>query len=70
MPKQVDVVIVGAGAAGLMCAFRAGQLGLSVLLIDHSKKLAEKNVFPVTANAISLISTRVWKPFSVKIYIL
>ena len=37
-----DVVIVGAGAAGLFCAGIAGQRGLSVLLIDHSDKLAEK----------------------------
>ncbi|MBL0419859.1 NAD(P)/FAD-dependent oxidoreductase [Ramlibacter sp. AW1] len=37
-----DVVIIGAGAAGLFCAGVAGQLGLSVLLIDHAPKLAEK----------------------------
>ncbi len=37
-----DVVIVGAGAAGLFCAGVAGQRGLRVLLIDHSEKIAEK----------------------------
>ena len=37
-----DVVIVGAGAAGLFCAGVAGQRGLSVLLLDHSEKVAEK----------------------------
>ena len=37
-----DVAIVGAGAAGLHCAGIAGQLGLRVLLIDHSAKVAEK----------------------------
>lgn len=37
-----DVAIIGAGAAGLMCAAVAGQRGLSVLLIDHASKLAEK----------------------------
>ena len=37
-----DVAIVGAGAAGLHCAGIAGQLGLRVLLIDHSAKIAEK----------------------------
>ncbi|CAI8348018.1 MAG: Ferredoxin--NADP reductase [Alphaproteobacteria bacterium UBA4588] len=42
MSQQFDVVIIGAGAAGLMCAFQAGQRGLSVLLIDHARKLAEK----------------------------
>lgn len=39
---NVDAVIVGAGAAGLHCAGIAGQLGLKVLLIDHSPKVAEK----------------------------
>ena len=39
---QVDVAIVGAGAAGLHCAAMAGQLGLQVLLIDHAEKVAEK----------------------------
>jgi predicted Rossmann fold flavoprotein len=37
-----DVVIVGAGAAGLFCAGIAGQRGLRVLLLDHSPKVAEK----------------------------
>ncbi len=37
-----DTVVIGAGAAGLFCAGRAGQLGLKVLLIDHSEKIAEK----------------------------
>jgi predicted flavoprotein YhiN len=39
---QFDVVIIGAGAAGLFCAGVAGQLGLKVLIIDHSDKVAEK----------------------------
>lgn len=37
-----DVVVVGAGAAGLFCAGVAGQLGLKVLMLDHSEKVAEK----------------------------
>ncbi len=37
-----DVVVVGAGAAGLFCAGLAGQAGLRVLLLDHSSKVAEK----------------------------
>jgi predicted flavoprotein YhiN len=37
-----DVCIIGAGAAGLFCAGVAGQLGLKVLIIDHSEKVAEK----------------------------
>jgi predicted Rossmann fold flavoprotein len=40
--QEFDVVIVGAGAAGLFCAGVAGQLGLKVLLIDHGEKVAEK----------------------------
>ncbi|RTL37040.1 MAG: NAD(P)/FAD-dependent oxidoreductase [Burkholderiales bacterium] len=37
-----DVVVVGAGAAGLFCGGRAGQQGQRVLLIDHATKVAEK----------------------------
>jgi predicted Rossmann fold flavoprotein len=37
-----DVAVIGAGAAGLFCAGVAGQLGLKVVLIDHSEKVAEK----------------------------
>lgn len=40
--QKFDVVIVGAGAAGLFCAGVAGQLGLKVLVIDHAAKVAEK----------------------------
>jgi predicted Rossmann fold flavoprotein len=39
---KFDVVVIGAGAAGLFCAGMAGQLGLRVLLIDHAAKVAEK----------------------------
>jgi predicted Rossmann fold flavoprotein len=42
MLNNIDVLIVGAGAAGMMCALQAGQRGRSVYLIDHSAKLAEK----------------------------
>ena len=42
MTKQVDVAVIGAGAAGMMCAAVAGQRGKSVVLIDHAAKLAEK----------------------------
>jgi predicted Rossmann fold flavoprotein len=40
--KRVDVVVIGAGAAGLFCAAQAGQRGARVLLIDHAEKIAEK----------------------------
>src|SRR5665647_3216163 len=39
---KTDVIIIGSGAAGLMCALQAGQRGRSVMLLDHAKKLAEK----------------------------
>lgn len=37
-----DVIVIGAGAAGMMCAATAGQRGRRVLLLDHATKLAEK----------------------------
>jgi predicted Rossmann fold flavoprotein len=40
--KSYDVIIIGAGAAGLMCALEAGQRGRKVWLLDHSEKTAEK----------------------------
>lgn len=40
--QQFDVVVVGAGAAGLFGAGVAGQRGLKVLVIDHAAKVAEK----------------------------
>ena len=37
-----DVVVLGAGAAGMMCAAVAGQRGRRVLLVEHAAKLGEK----------------------------
>jgi predicted Rossmann fold flavoprotein len=42
LAQAFDVAVIGAGAAGLFCAGIAGQLGLKVLLVDHSEKVAEK----------------------------
>lgn len=42
MSQQYDVAVIGAGAAGMMCAAVAGQRGQKVVLIDHALKLAEK----------------------------
>ena len=39
---SIDVAIIGAGAAGMMCAARAAKQGLDVHLFDHASKLAEK----------------------------
>jgi predicted Rossmann fold flavoprotein len=40
--NECDLCIVGAGAAGLMCAIEAGKRGRRVLVIDHAVKPAEK----------------------------
>lgn len=42
MAKQFDVAVIGAGAAGMMCAATAAQRGKRVVLLDHAGKLAEK----------------------------
>ncbi len=42
MSEKVDVVVIGAGAAGLMCAAQAGQRGRNVLVLDHAKKPGRK----------------------------
>lgn len=39
---QTDIIVIGAGAAGLMCALTAGGRGRKVVVIDHAKKTAEK----------------------------
>src|SRR6185295_10411382 len=41
-PESFDVVVVGAGAAGMMAAATAGQRGRRLVLIDHYKDLGEK----------------------------
>ena len=42
MYEKYDVVIIGAGAAGMMSAIECGKRGRKTLLIDHSKKIGEK----------------------------
>ena len=42
MPEQTDVLIIGGGAAGLMCGRVAGARGRSVVILDHARKPAEK----------------------------
>ncbi|WP_426336379.1 NAD(P)/FAD-dependent oxidoreductase [Pseudoduganella sp. R-31] len=42
MANQYDVAVIGAGAAGMMCAATAGKRGKRVVLLDHAEKLAEK----------------------------
>lgn len=42
MSEQVDVIVIGAGAAGLMCAAQAALRGRQVLVMDHAKKPGRK----------------------------
>ena len=42
MTTSYDTIILGAGAAGLMCAATAGQRGRRVLLIDHAEAIGKK----------------------------
>ena len=42
MTTKFDVIIIGAGAAGMMSAIEAGKRGRKVLLVDHYKKIGEK----------------------------
>lgn len=40
--EAFDVVVIGAGAAGMMCAAEAGRRGRRTLLIDHQREAGEK----------------------------
>ena len=40
--RAYDAIVVGAGAAGLMCAIAAGQRGARVLVVDHANKVGKK----------------------------
>ena len=42
MTEKFDVIVIGAGAAGLMSAIEAGKRGRKVLLVDHANKIGEK----------------------------
>lgn len=40
--EQSDVIIIGAGAAGLMCGIEAGKRGRKVIILDHANKAGKK----------------------------
>lgn len=42
MNKQYDVIVIGAGAAGLFCAFNTANRGKRVLVLDHANKVGKK----------------------------
>ncbi|MBX9683761.1 MAG: NAD(P)/FAD-dependent oxidoreductase [Hyphomicrobium sp.] len=41
-PQSFDAIVIGAGAAGMMCALTAGQRGKKVLLLEHTDKVGAK----------------------------
>src|ERR1700679_3087277 len=44
-PREFDVIVLGAGAAGLMCAATAGQRGRRVALLEHGGRAGRKILF-------------------------
>ncbi len=42
LDKKIDVIIIGAGASGLMCAIEAGKRQRKVLVVDHAKEPGKK----------------------------
>lgn len=63
--NSYNVIIIGAGAAGLMCAIEAGKRGRSVLVLEHNDKIGEKilisgggrcNFTNITADAVNFVS--------------
>nr|WP_183790576.1 NAD(P)/FAD-dependent oxidoreductase [Edaphobacter lichenicola] len=40
--EKIDVVVLGAGAAGMMCAIEAGKRGRRVVLLDHAERVGKK----------------------------
>ena len=40
--SEYDVIVIGAGASGLMCALTAGERGRRVLVLDHANKISKK----------------------------
>jgi predicted flavoprotein YhiN len=58
MGVEYDVVIIGAGAAGSMCASEAGRRGRRVKLIDHATKFGEK--IRISGGALQFYESLLW----------
>ena len=42
MASPCDVIVIGGGAAGLMCAITAGRRGLRVCVVEHANRVGKK----------------------------
>ena len=69
MNRNFEVIVIGAGAAGLMCAIEAGKRNKKVLIIEHSSKIAEKirisgggrcNFTNIYSNSENFLSNNNW----------
>ena len=69
MRPSYDVIVIGAGAAGIMCAIEAGKRGRRVWLIDHSKKLQRKSEFLVVGAVTSQTFILALRTFCLRINI-
>src|SRR5262245_44097195 len=63
---KLDVIVIGGGAAGLMCAIEAGRRGRSVLLLEHNDRLGKKilisgggrcNFTNLAANSVNYVTS-------------
>ena len=52
--KKIDVLIIGAGAAGLMCGIEAGARNRKVLILDKSNKAGKKILALVNFKWVSM----------------
>lgn len=55
--SDFDVLIIGAGAAGIMCAIEAGKRGRRALLLEQQERVGKKIAIPAEGTATSPTST-------------
>ena len=58
--EQFDVIVLGAGAAGMMCAMTAGARGRRVLLLDHSDEVGKKIL--ISGAGTVILPTSMYRP--------
>ena len=60
IPYDAEVLILGGGAAGLMCAYRLGELGIQAIVLEKIAKLGGRSLFlegdDVTSRTVKLAS--------------